>query len=75
MLSIDLCPCDILTLQQDVVEKQEEFKGKLQELCDNLTQTENRLIGHHQQTQTIATNNMEDLQQYRQEQQVEPSFF
>lgn len=64
-----------VTLQQDMVEKQQQFSGKLQELCDDLTQTENRLIGHHQQTQTIATNNMEDLQQYRQEQQVESPLF
>ncbi|XP_062375938.1 dystonin [Sardina pilchardus] len=56
--------------KKDVADKQMEFSGKLQDLCENLTQTENRLIGHHQQTQTIATNNMEDLQQYRQEQQA-----
>uniref|UniRef100_A0A8B9K7P6 Dystonin n=1 Tax=Astyanax mexicanus TaxID=7994 RepID=A0A8B9K7P6_ASTMX len=35
--------------QQTAVEKQKEFVAKLQEMCDDLTQTENRLIGHQQQ--------------------------
>ncbi|KAG5831043.1 hypothetical protein ANANG_G00299700 [Anguilla anguilla] len=34
--------------QKSAVEKQREYSEKLQELCDSLTQTENRLIGHQQ---------------------------
>uniref|UniRef100_A0A8C3QC55 Uncharacterized protein n=1 Tax=Geospiza parvula TaxID=87175 RepID=A0A8C3QC55_GEOPR len=34
--------------QKDVAERQQECKEKLQEICDLLTQTENRLIGQRQ---------------------------
>uniref|UniRef100_A0A8B9K9R0 Dystonin n=1 Tax=Astyanax mexicanus TaxID=7994 RepID=A0A8B9K9R0_ASTMX len=36
-------------MDRTAVEKQKEFVAKLQEMCDDLTQTENRLIGHQQQ--------------------------
>ncbi|KAG7334350.1 hypothetical protein KOW79_002757 [Hemibagrus wyckioides] len=54
--------------QQNAVEKQKEFVAKLQELCDDLTQTENRLIGHQQQSNSAKS--VGDLQQYQQENQA-----
>uniref|UniRef100_A0A8C1IVI2 Dystonin n=1 Tax=Cyprinus carpio TaxID=7962 RepID=A0A8C1IVI2_CYPCA len=48
--------------------KQREFSEKLQELFDDLTQTENRLIGHQQQAASAKT--VGDLQQYQQEHQA-----
>uniref|UniRef100_A0A671PXN9 Dystonin n=1 Tax=Sinocyclocheilus anshuiensis TaxID=1608454 RepID=A0A671PXN9_9TELE len=48
-------------------ETQQEFSEKLQELFDDLTQTENRLIGHQQQAASAKT--VGDLQQYQQEHQ------
>lgn len=55
-------------LRQNAVEKQKEFVAKLQELCDDLTQTENRLIGHQQQS--TSAKSVGDVQQYQQENQV-----
>lgn len=52
------------------MEKQREFSEKLQELFDDLTQTENRLIGHQQQA--VSAKSVGDLQQYQQEHQVQP---
>ncbi len=52
------------------MEKQREFSEKLQELFDDLTQTENRLIGHQQQA--ASAKSVGDLQQYQQEHQVQP---
>ncbi|XP_056116139.1 dystonin isoform X1 [Rhinichthys klamathensis goyatoka] len=54
--------------QQAAVEKQREFSEKLQELFDDLTQTENRLIGHQQQA--VSAKSVGDLQQYQQEHQA-----
>ncbi|XP_060781397.1 dystonin isoform X6 [Neoarius graeffei] len=54
--------------EQNAVEKQKEFVTKLQELCDDLTQTENRLIGHQQQSNSAKS--VGDLQQYQQENQA-----
>ncbi|KAM9476478.1 dystonin isoform 14-T14 [Clarias gariepinus] len=54
--------------EQNAVERQKDFVDKLQELCDDLTQTENRLIGHQQQSSNAK--NVEDLQQYQQENQA-----
>ncbi|XP_056148223.1 dystonin [Lampris incognitus] len=51
-----------------VVEKHKEFSNKLEELCDSLTLTENRLIGHQQQAENTET--VRDLQQYQQEHQA-----
>ncbi|KAF4105424.1 hypothetical protein G5714_013086 [Onychostoma macrolepis] len=53
---------------QAAVDKQREFSEKLQELFDDLTQTENRLIGHQQQAASAKT--VGDLQQYQQEHQA-----
>ncbi|XP_039546384.1 dystonin isoform X5 [Pimephales promelas] len=53
---------------QAAVEKQREFSEKLQELFDDLTQTENRLIGHQQQA--VSAKSVGDLQQYQQEHQA-----
>lgn len=50
-------------------DKEKVFSDKLQELCDNLTNTENRLIGHQQQTKGAAS--VEDLQHVQQEHQVQ----
>ncbi|KAJ8248180.1 hypothetical protein GJAV_G00239220 [Gymnothorax javanicus] len=55
-------------LQKDAAEKQREYSEKLQELCDSLTQTENRLIGHQQLAST--GNGVGDLQQYQKEHQA-----
>ncbi|GAA6101617.1 dystonin-like [Tachysurus ichikawai] len=54
--------------QQNAVEKQKEFVAKLQELCDDLTQTENRLIGHQQQSSSAKS--VGDIQQHQQENQA-----
>uniref|UniRef100_A0AAR2JH65 Dystonin n=1 Tax=Pygocentrus nattereri TaxID=42514 RepID=A0AAR2JH65_PYGNA len=35
--------------EDESLQQQKEFVAKLQEMCDDLTQTENRLIGHQQQ--------------------------
>uniref|UniRef100_A0A4W5L9J1 Dystonin n=1 Tax=Hucho hucho TaxID=62062 RepID=A0A4W5L9J1_9TELE len=54
--------------QKCLVEKQKEFSDKLQELCDNLTNTENCLIGHQQQAKSVES--VEDLQQVQKEHQA-----
>lgn len=55
-------------VQQSLVEKQREFVEKLEEVCDNLTSTENHLIGHQQQVDNAES--VTDLQQYQEEHQV-----
>lgn len=57
-----------LIFSQTLLEKHKEFSEKLEEMCDNLTLTENRLIGHQQQAGN--TESVSDLQQYQQEHQV-----
>uniref|UniRef100_A0A3Q3IQ51 Dystonin n=1 Tax=Monopterus albus TaxID=43700 RepID=A0A3Q3IQ51_MONAL len=52
---------------QSLLEKHKEFTEKLEEVCDNLTLTENRLIGHQQQADNAES--VTDLQQYQQEHQ------
>ncbi|XP_054456427.1 dystonin [Anoplopoma fimbria] len=54
--------------QKSLLEKQKEFTEKLEEVCDNLTLTENHLIGHQQQTGNAEC--VTDLQQYQQEHQA-----
>ncbi|XP_036402094.1 LOW QUALITY PROTEIN: dystonin [Megalops cyprinoides] len=54
--------------QKSAAEKQKEYSEKLQELCDSLTQTENRLIGHQQLA--ISGDSVGDLQQYQKEHQA-----
>ncbi|XP_059422809.1 dystonin-like [Carassius carassius] len=67
-LEVQLEICEDEAQQQAAVEKQREFSEKLQELFDDLTQTENRLIGHQQQAASAKT--VGDLQQYQQEHQA-----
>ncbi|KAK6301543.1 hypothetical protein J4Q44_G00275960 [Coregonus suidteri] len=62
------CSDQTPSAEQYMVEKQKVFSDKLQELCDNLTNTENRLIGHQQQTK--GAESVEDLQQVHQEHQA-----
>ncbi|XP_059215804.1 dystonin isoform X5 [Centropristis striata] len=51
-----------------LLEKHKEFTEKLEEVCDNLTLTENQLIGHQQQAESAEC--VTDLQQYQQEHQA-----
>uniref|UniRef100_A0A673BF91 Dystonin n=1 Tax=Sphaeramia orbicularis TaxID=375764 RepID=A0A673BF91_9TELE len=54
--------------EKSLLEKHKEFADKLEEVCDNLTLTENRLIGHQQQAENAEC--VSDLQQYQQEHQA-----
>ncbi|XP_028279612.1 dystonin isoform X3 [Parambassis ranga] len=54
--------------KETLLEKHKEFAEKLEEVCDNLTLTENRLIGHQQQGENAEC--VSDLQQYQQEHQA-----
>ncbi|XP_068423319.1 dystonin isoform X4 [Clinocottus analis] len=54
--------------KESLLEKHKEFTEKLEEVCDNLTLTENQLIGHQQQTGNAEC--VTDLQQYQQEHQA-----
>ncbi|KAI5108559.1 dystonin [Silurus meridionalis] len=65
-LHLEICEDEIQ--QQNAVEKQKEFVDKLQELCEDLKQTENRLIGHQQQSNNAKS--VGDLQQFQQENQA-----
>lgn len=53
---------------QSLSEKLSEFTEKLEDVCDKLTLTENRLIGHQPQADNAGC--ITDLQQYQQEHQV-----
>ncbi|XP_043919283.1 dystonin isoform X2 [Protopterus annectens] len=57
-----------LPSKQDIEEKHVEYTEKLQEVCDLLVQTENRLIGHQQVA--LKEDSLIDLQQYQTEQQA-----
>ncbi|XP_054886085.1 dystonin isoform X3 [Poeciliopsis prolifica] len=54
--------------KETLLEKHKEFTEKLEEVCDNLTLTENRLIGHQQQADNAES--FTDLQQYQHEHQA-----
>ncbi|XP_054886084.1 dystonin isoform X2 [Poeciliopsis prolifica] len=54
--------------EETLLEKHKEFTEKLEEVCDNLTLTENRLIGHQQQADNAES--FTDLQQYQHEHQA-----
>ncbi|XP_068137517.1 dystonin isoform X15 [Hyperolius riggenbachi] len=54
-----------LNKQKDAEVQLQEHKGKLQEICDLLTQTENKLIG--QQDKLILRDSPADLQHYQSE--------
>ncbi|XP_068867507.1 dystonin isoform X7 [Aphelocoma coerulescens] len=53
--------------QKDVAERQQECKEKLQEICDLLTQTENRLIG--QRESLVIGDSKAELEQYQTKQE------
>ncbi|NXE75684.1 DYST protein, partial [Cochlearius cochlearius] len=53
--------------EKDVAERQQECKEKLQEICDLLTQTENRLIG--QQEALVIGDSKAELEQYQTKQE------
>uniref|UniRef100_A0A8B9SE75 Dystonin n=1 Tax=Apteryx owenii TaxID=8824 RepID=A0A8B9SE75_APTOW len=52
---------------KDVAERQQECKEKLQEMCDLLTQTENRIIGH--QESLVIGDSKTELEQYQTKQE------
>nr|XP_054606002.1 dystonin isoform X4 [Nothobranchius furzeri] len=54
--------------EESLLARHKEFTEKLEEVCDNLTLTENRLIGHRQQVENA--DRVADLQQYQQEHQA-----
>ncbi|XP_037321345.2 dystonin isoform X5 [Pungitius pungitius] len=54
--------------EKSLLEKHKDFAEKLEEVCDNLTLTENQLIGHQQQAGNAEC--VTDLQQYQQEHQA-----
>uniref|UniRef100_A0A8C4NWW1 Dystonin n=1 Tax=Dicentrarchus labrax TaxID=13489 RepID=A0A8C4NWW1_DICLA len=56
------------TERLSLLAKHKEFTEKLEEVCDNLTLTENHLIGHQQQAENAEC--VTDLQQYQQEHQA-----
>ncbi|XP_004623060.1 dystonin isoform X8 [Octodon degus] len=58
---------DINVEEKTVAERQQEYKEKLQGICDLLTQTENRLIGH-QEAFVIGDGTVE-LKKYKSEQE------
>ncbi|XP_071597783.1 dystonin isoform X24 [Heliangelus exortis] len=53
--------------EKDVAERHQECKEKLQEICDLLTQTENRLIG--QQEPLVIGDSKAELEQYQTKQE------
>ncbi|XP_062838469.1 dystonin isoform X19 [Anolis carolinensis] len=53
--------------QKDLEEQHQDFKEKLQDICDLLTQTENQLIGH--QEALVIEDSKTELQQYQTKQQ------
>ncbi|KFV47824.1 Microtubule-actin cross-linking factor 1, partial [Tyto alba] len=60
-------PSDEKMEEKDVAERQQEYKEKLQEICDLLTQTENRLIG--QQESLVIGDSKAELEQYQTKQE------
>ncbi|XP_069462267.1 dystonin isoform X13 [Ambystoma mexicanum] len=64
-LKAQLMAAQDLDIQKDVKEQQQEHTEKLQEICDLLTETENRLIG--QQDASAAGDSTAELQHYKME--------
>ncbi|KAM9345301.1 dystonin [Symphorus nematophorus] len=62
------CSDQTTSAEESLLEKHKEFTEKLEEVCDNLTLTENHLIGHQQQAENAES--VTDLQQYQQEHQA-----
>ncbi|XP_068183099.1 dystonin [Antennarius striatus] len=67
-LDLLLDNCERETQDKSLLAKHKEFTEKLEEVCDNLTLTENLLIGHQQQAENAEC--VRDLQQYQQENQA-----
>ncbi|XP_064364664.1 dystonin isoform X2 [Dromaius novaehollandiae] len=61
------CLSDEKMEEKDVAERQQECKEKLQEMCDLLTQTENRIIGH--QESLVIGDSKAELEQYQTKQE------
>ncbi|XP_077164551.1 dystonin isoform X31 [Paroedura picta] len=57
----------VLVDQKDLAEQHQEFKEKIQDICDLLTQTENRLIGH--QEDLVIESGKSELQLYQTKQE------
>uniref|UniRef100_A0ABM5GFG0 Dystonin isoform X2 n=1 Tax=Pogona vitticeps TaxID=103695 RepID=A0ABM5GFG0_9SAUR len=57
----------VLVDQKDLAEQHQEFKEKLQDICDLLTQTENQLIGHKESL--VIEDSKAELQRYQAEQE------
>ncbi|XP_032409215.1 dystonin isoform X7 [Xiphophorus hellerii] len=62
------CSDQTTSTDETLLKKHKEFTEKLEEVCDNLTLTENRLIGHQQQADNAES--VTDLQQYQHEHQA-----
>uniref|UniRef100_A0A1A8GUE7 Dystonin n=1 Tax=Nothobranchius korthausae TaxID=1143690 RepID=A0A1A8GUE7_9TELE len=62
------CSDQTTSADESLLARHKEFTEKLEEVCDNLTLTENRLIGHRQQVENA--DRVTDLQQYQQEHQA-----
>ncbi|XP_034538619.1 dystonin [Notolabrus celidotus] len=62
------CSDQTTSAEESLQEKHKELAEKLEEVCDNLTLTENHLIGHQQQAENAGS--VTDLQQYQQEHQA-----
>ncbi|XP_034465448.1 dystonin isoform X9 [Hippoglossus hippoglossus] len=62
------CSDQTTSAEESLLERHKEFTDKLEEVCDNLTLTENHLMGHQQQADSTET--ITDLQQYQQEHQA-----
>ncbi|XP_070370781.1 dystonin isoform X45 [Equus asinus] len=58
---------DVKVEEKIVAERQQEYKEKLQGICDLLTQTENRLIGH--QEAFVIGDGTAELQKYQSKQE------
>ncbi|XP_061693198.1 dystonin [Syngnathoides biaculeatus] len=62
------CSDQCTLADESILERHQEIADKLEEVCDSLTLTENRLIGHQQQADNAEC--ITDLQQYQQEHQA-----
>ncbi|XP_031697428.1 dystonin isoform X1 [Anarrhichthys ocellatus] len=62
------CSDQTTSAEESLLEKHKEFTEKLEEVCDDLTLTENQLMGHQQQAGNAEC--VTDLQQYQQEHQA-----
>ncbi|KAK9541668.1 hypothetical protein VZT92_001694 [Zoarces viviparus] len=62
------CSEQTTSAEESLLEKHKEFTEKLEEVCDDLTLTENQLMGHQQQAGNAEC--VTDLQQYQQEHQA-----